>query len=117
MKRLLEGCGYSTEVKYGEVTLEYIDSAVVITTNTLPFKKLKKIDKEAFETRCHLIDLSSVKISESNQLPFAAIDLAKYFMARLEEDKSVANHSQDQNVSRDVSSMIDKEDEERKLEN
>ncbi len=37
MKRFLEGRGYATETKYGEVNLAYQNCRTVITTNELPF--------------------------------------------------------------------------------
>ncbi|KEJ83161.1 hypothetical protein OXYTRIMIC_219 [Oxytricha trifallax] len=95
MKRLLEGNGYSAEVKYGEVQLEYIDSVVVITTNSMPLQELKEIGREAFKARCHLIDLKDVLKCENQKLPFNTIDLANYIMTRLENEDTFDSNSQE----------------------
>ncbi len=52
MKRFLEGRGYSTETKYGEVNLAYQDCRTIITTNELPFNWMSEVDALAIKARC-----------------------------------------------------------------
>lgn len=58
MKRLLEGRGYATEVKFGEVRLSFKDCVTVITTNEFPFSSLSDLDVEAIKTRCAICSLT-----------------------------------------------------------
>ena len=52
MKRFLEGKGWVNEIKYGNVSLDYSEIPIVITSNELPNNMMSESDWAAFRTRC-----------------------------------------------------------------
>jgi len=72
MKRFLEGRGYATETKYGEVNLAYQNCRTVITTNELPFNSMSDVDALAIKARCIICQLQLRPNSHKEQFPFNA---------------------------------------------
>ena len=56
MKRFLEGRGWATDTKFGEIGLAFENCGVALTSNTLPY--LEEADMEAIQSRCEIIKLN-----------------------------------------------------------
>ena len=80
MKRHLEGRGYATDTKFGEVRLEYQDCVTIITTNDFPFGELKPLDCAAILARCLLCTLKMESYSAHESFPFNEKQLAHYLL-------------------------------------
>ena len=58
MKKFMEGKGYAIDRKYGATEMAFKNTCLVITTNTVPFDEMSKIDRDAFMERIALCELN-----------------------------------------------------------
>ncbi|KEJ83058.1 hypothetical protein OXYTRIMIC_564 [Oxytricha trifallax] len=97
MKLFLEVEGYPISVKYQANEMKFVGCQVIITSNTTPFEKMERADREAFYTRIKLVNMHQQELNRdgSKTFPFTTIQLAKYFRKRLQEDGVFEGRKQD----------------------